>query len=122
MKWAIESETAVHDAVVEGLFERYPTIREQYLDFFDFDDEAEAKKVLPKLQSPVELKKPVGVVSMSVHSIAKDGMPFIGVELGSTWEVEHGVGVLLHGAKVLEIGGADTAFTRWIVRKYVTKE
>ena len=47
-----------------------------------------------------------------------DGKPFIGVELGCAWDAEHGVGVLLHGAKALGVGGADTAFTLWIAEKY----
>jgi hypothetical protein len=53
-----------------------------------------------------------------VHQIEKGGEPFIGIVLGCTWEVEHGVGILLCGSIALEIGGADTAFTLWIAKKY----
>ena len=56
-----------------------------------------------------------------MHQIAKDGKPYVEVELGCTWEVEHGLGVLLHGATPLEVGGADTAILLWIAKRYANK-
>ena len=44
--------------------------------------------------------------SLNVHQVEKNNIPFIGIELGCTWEAEHGVGVLLHGDSVVELGGA----------------
>jgi hypothetical protein len=63
----------------------------------------------------------VGIVSIYVHAIEEDRKPFLGIELGCTWEEEHGLGILLHGAKVLKIGHADTAFTLWVAKQYLLK-
>ena len=47
----------------------------------------------------------------------KDGLPCFGYEFGCTWDGEHGLGVLMHGKRVVEVGGADTAFTLWIAKR-----
>jgi hypothetical protein len=118
VKWVVDHQAAVHDAMLEKLFERYPAIRLETLGLFSKD---EARKVLPKIRFPEQLKELVGISSINVHQIEKDDIPFIGVELGCTWEVEHGVGILLHGSTSLEIGGADTAITLWIAKKFVKR-
>ncbi len=118
VKWVIDHQAAVHDAMLEKLFVEYPAMREQALDWFDKD---EAKRVLPKVRFPEQLKDLVGISSINVHQIEQDGKPFVGVELGCTWEVEHGVGILLHGSKPLEIGGADTAILLWIAKRHMKK-
>jgi hypothetical protein len=116
VRWVVENQAAVHDAMLEKLFDEYPAIREQYKRSFGKE---ERKKVLPKIRFPVRLKELVGIHCIHVHPIAKDGKPFIGVELGCTWDAElGGGGVLLHGAKALGVGGADTAFTLWMAKKY----
>jgi len=118
VKWVVDNQAAVHEAMLEKLFEEYPAMREEWLEFFSVE---EAKKVLPKVRFPERLKDIVGVSCINVHHIDQDGIPFIGVEMGCTWEVEHGVGILLHGSKPLEIGGVDTAFTLWVAKKYARK-
>ena len=118
VKWVVDNQAAVHDAMLEKLFEDYPAMREQARGLFSKE---EAKKVLPKVRHPEQLKELVGISSINVHPIEQEGKPFIGVELGCTWEVEHGVGILMHGPEVLEIGGADTAILLWIAKKYVRK-
>lgn len=43
---------------------------------------------------------------------AADGLAYIGLQLGCDWDDEHGLGIVLHGTRVVEIGEADIAF-RW---------
>jgi Domain of unknown function (DUF6985) len=47
----------------------------------------------------------------------KDGVSYVGVELFSRWDREHGAGVLVHGSRVVEVGGADTAILLWIAER-----
>jgi hypothetical protein len=49
-----------------------------------------------------------------VLQLLKDGVPYVGFEFGCRWDEEHGLGVLLHGTRVVEIGDAQTSFTLWI--------
>ena len=115
VKWVIDNQADIHDAMLQKLFEEYPAMREVALGWFD---DEEARRVLPEMRVPEQLKEIVGISSINVHTIEQDGKPFIGVELGCTWEVEHGVGILLHGTRPLEIGGADTAILLWIAEKH----
>lgn len=119
VKWVIDNQASVHDAMLERLFEEYPAMREQSLDWFEED---EAEKVLPEILFPNQLKGIVGISSINVHQIEENGRPFVGVELGCTWEVEHGVGILLHGDKPLEIGGADTAILLWVAKRHLRQQ
>ena len=115
VKWVIESEAALHEGAVKMLFDAYPRLREEALEWID---EEEASELLPEVQSADELKQLVGISSINVHQIMKDRIPYIGIELGCTWDDEHGLGILLHGSNPLEIGGADTAILLWIAEKY----
>jgi hypothetical protein len=119
VKWVIDNQDAIHDATLKKLFEEYSSMRERALDWFGKD---EAKKSLPEIRFPNQLKDIVGISSINVHRIEQDGRPFIGVELGCTWDAEHGVGILLHGDKPLEMGGADTAILLWRAKKHLRKQ
>lgn len=115
VRWVVDNQAAVHDAMLHRLLEHYPGLRDEFLDYFI--DEDMAKQCLPEVKTPAELKALLGIVSINVHQI-QDAEPYIGVELGCTWDDEHGVGVLLHGARPLEVGGADTAILLWMAEKY----
>jgi hypothetical protein len=119
VRWLVEHEAEVHAAVTARLFEEYPTIRAEFLE--DFEHAQEAATRLPEVGTLAELEALLGVDEINVHPLEKDGLPFVGVELRCAWEEEHGVGVLLHGTRVLEVGDADTAILLWIAKKHVTE-
>jgi hypothetical protein len=58
-------------------------------------------------------------VTANVHilPVERDGLGYIGFELGCSWDEEHGVGVMLHGGRIIDIGSADTAFLSWIAER-----
>jgi hypothetical protein len=72
----------------------------------------------PCVEVADDIKRVVGIVSVKIHQVAKNGIPFIGVEMGCSWDEEHGLGFLLHGDKVVEVGGADTAILLWLARQH----
>lgn len=115
VQWVIDNESQLHDAVVGALYDKYPSIRQEFSEYLE---ENEADELLPYVKSPEEMKKIVGVVSINVHTISKDGTPYLGIELGCTWDDEHGVGILFHGTTLVELGGADTAILLWIAEKH----
>ena len=59
----------------------------------------------------------VGLHEVHVHQLQKEGLPYVGYELGCRWDEEHGLGVLMHGSRVVEVGDAGTAFTLWIAER-----
>ncbi|MEV7886622.1 DUF6985 domain-containing protein [Streptomyces sp. NPDC002817] len=62
----------------------------------------------------------IRVHAVYVHQVARDRVPYVGVEFSCPWDEEHGLGVLLHGTRVVGIGGADTAFLLWIAERDAT--
>jgi len=106
VRWVIKNEKSIHDAFMNKLLEDYSDIKEEVL---GRADEEEAGKLLPQVNSINDLKKLCGVVNINVYLHSKFKKPFVGVELGCTWEDEHGAGVALYGDSALKRGAAETA-------------
>jgi hypothetical protein len=71
---------------------------------YDFLDEA-------------SLKLNCGLYSINIHVADGGDLPYIGYELGCTWEEEHGLGVMMHGTRLVAIGHADTALHLWVAQQ-----
>jgi hypothetical protein len=52
-----------------------------------------------------------------LHPIKRADLPYLGFELGCTWDEEHGLGVLMHGTRAVAVGGSDTALLLWIAEE-----
>lgn len=57
------------------------------------------------------------LTAINVFPTAKNGLSYTGYEFVCSWEEEHGLGAMLHGSRVVEVGGADTALLEWIAAR-----
>jgi len=114
VRWVMEHEASLASALLLSLLKEYPSLQEQY------SGEIEAE-LMPDVQSVDDFRALIGLSSVNVHQVQKDGVPYVGFEFGCTWDEEHGLGVLMHGTRTVEIGGADTAITLWIAEKDAKK-
>lgn len=62
------------------------------------------------------------LVAVHIHSVERDGIAYVGYELTCAWDGEHGVGVLTHGDRVVEVGQADTSFLTWVAERASKKK
>ena len=69
---------------------------------------------LPDIKTADDMRKNVGLGTLHMMEIAKGGVAYYGLELGCTWDDEHGAGVLLHKDRIVDIGQADTSFNTGI--------
>jgi hypothetical protein len=99
------NDAAIAAAALEALFARYPEWQEAY--GYDDDDRV---KYMPDLATLEDLKRLVGLSTVHILTFAKEGHAYFGLELGCTWDEEHGTGVLLHKTRVIEVGSADVSF------------
>jgi hypothetical protein len=99
------NEAAVAAAVLKGIFEQYPRLRENY-----GYDKAEAEEYMPEIGSPADLRNLIGLGNVHVLPVVKDGMAYVGFEFGCTWDEEHGLGVMTYGTRVLSVGDASDSF------------
>jgi hypothetical protein len=109
----IANEAAVAAAVGQALVDYYPGEKEAYLDDFD---EGEAEE-LPDVTEPSGLRSLIGLSSVHVLAVARDGAAYIGFEFGCVWDGEHGAGVMTHRGRVVATGQADVSFLAWVARR-----
>jgi hypothetical protein len=110
--WFIENSIVVSNAVMESIYEAYPSLKEEYGYSQD-----EREDYMPDISSISDLKELISRPTINIHQIEKDTIPYIGFEFECKWDPEHGLGVLMNGTRTVKIGGADTAFTLWIAER-----
>jgi len=91
--------------VLKSLLSYYKKLRKTWI-----KNDPDLADELPEIDSVEAMRKHVGVGIVHMHSIAKAGHAYIGLELGCTWDEEHGAGVLLHKSRVVDVGQADASF------------
>lgn len=116
IRWVIEHEASISNALLSSLLKEYPSLQTQY-----GYSGAEQAKLMPDIQSVRDLRALIGLSSINIHQVQKDGIPYVGFEFGCTWDEEHGLGVLMHGTRTVQIGGADTAILLWIAEEDAKK-
>jgi hypothetical protein len=107
-----EHGRTIRDAILASVFAQYPQFREDYLDAFDEDDEEfpEIAAGVPVLDRPDQLTRLMGLGNVFLLAVATGGVAYIGFEFGCEWESGHGLGVLTHRARIIDLGQAPTAF------------
>jgi hypothetical protein len=96
----LANDEAIRDAVLAAIFAEYPGLRDDYGE----PDE------MPEIEGPHGLRDLIGPGTVHLLATPKDGLTCVGFELGCNWDEEHGLGVLTHRGRVLEVGGADASF------------
>lgn len=101
---------AIAEAVLKAVFKRYPRLREVY----GYDDASKVKpqvrKRMPDLRQPAELRKLIRLDAVHISSVAKAGRAYVGFAFRCPWDDEHGLGVLTHETRVIEVGDASLSF------------
>ncbi len=114
INWFISHQSQVIESIINTLYSNYASIRDDYIE----ECGEEMAEYFPEVKDASDIKNVVGIVSVNIHQVSKDNIPYIGVEMGCNWEEEHGIGFLLHGNKIVESGGADTAILLWMAEKH----
>jgi hypothetical protein len=109
VQWAVDHEAPVSEALLSSLLAEYPSLQDSY----GYGDEERAY-YMPDVATVAELRSLIDLQAVYVHQVSKAGRPYIGFEFACRWDDEHGLGVLMHGDRTVEIGGVDTAILLWI--------
>ena len=114
VRWALEHAEEMQRSLLADLVKEYPKLQAEFAPFVD-------EGSMPPVRNGEDLRPLIGLHSLNVHVVEKDGLPYVGFEFGCTWDSEHGLGALMHGSRVVEIGGADTAILLWIAEEDAKK-
>ena len=111
-RWLVDNEAAVSRAVKAAVFERYAALQAAY-----GHTGRQKAAAMPDLSSADDLARLIGLHAVNVHQIVRDDVPYLGFEFCCAWDEEHGLGVLMHGTRAVEVGDADTAILLWIAER-----
>jgi hypothetical protein len=106
--------------VVEAELRRYyDSVRPKYLRFAEkhpefFEDFA---KQMPPNPEPATFARLHTLQGAFVHPVTLHDLAYVGLSFRASWEDEHGVGVLVHDRRVVEVGNADVSFLQWIAEQ-----
>jgi hypothetical protein len=103
----------LRDRVTRAIFDEYPSMRETFADFLGEDVETK----MPELRDPADLKRLIALSTVHISDVAKDGVAYVGFEFGCDWEEEHGLGVMTHKDRIVEVGDSETAFDAGRLRR-----
>ncbi|HEX6751030.1 MAG TPA: hypothetical protein VF092_27320 [Longimicrobium sp.] len=101
----VRNEAAVTHAVQRAILAEYPKFRKAYGRI------PEAAARMPRARTIADLQPLIGLVIVHVVRAERDGMAYVGFELGCSWDEEHGVGVMTHAGRIVEVGHADIGFS-----------
>lgn len=110
-RYLLANEQAVCSAVLSAIYDTYPGL----CDLYGYDEEV-AEDLMPVIKRPDQLMPLIGLANVHFLTVAKDNIAYIGFEFGCTWDSEHGLGVMTHKDRVVEVGNADTSFDGWIAK------
>jgi hypothetical protein len=76
---------------------------------------------MPENPDPATFSRLHQLNTIYVQPTAVKKLAHVGFGFHAVWEVEHGVGVLVHGLEVREVGGADTVILQWVAERDAKK-
>lgn len=103
-----ENQKAVLENILNELLRQYPGLQENYS--YSEEDKIDFMPDVKDIQGFADLLSPT---CFYVTSAIKEDYPYIGFGFSCSWDSEHGLGVMTHKDRIIEIGGADTAFGSW---------
>jgi hypothetical protein len=106
INYFLENQEVILNALCEGIIKYYPKLMEIY-EISDFDEEFG----FPELKNINDVKKIIGIGNIHVLEDQKDGYSYLGFECGCPWDTEHGLGVIMHKERVIDVESADIAFS-----------
>jgi hypothetical protein len=80
-----------------------------------FENDAD-NSLIPVLKSPGDLQDHMQLYKAGVLDYAKAGQAYVGLAFWCSWDEEHGLGVLLHRSRVVDVGAADTSFDHFVAQ------
>ena len=103
------------DAALDAILKEYPQWRKNY-DADEMEADEDEPFHMPVVKKRYELKELVKPTDVRVLNVADAKCAYVGITLSCTWDEEHGVGVLMHKARVVAVGQADVAFNTAMAR------
>ena len=103
-----ENESSVTENVLRGLFSDYPQIREVYGGI--------EPEYLPAIEQAEDFRRLIKPINVYINSEAEDDYAYVGFECDCLWDIEHGLGVMMHKDKYVGYNDAEAAWNLDLAR------
>lgn len=77
IQWVIEHEALMSSALTNPLLKKYPSLQKQY----GYSTKKKSE-LMPDVKSEEDLHRLIGLSSVNVHQVQKDGIPYVSFEFG----------------------------------------
>lgn len=104
IKYLQNNDERIKDVVIDSLFDIFPNL-------------SNYGEPLPEIENKAYFKDHIHLSNVLPLDAEKDGVAYIGLEFECTWEEEHGLGIMIHKDKVVDIGDAVSASDIWTAFK-----
>ena len=111
-----DNQVQILESILNALLEKYPSLQEIY----DYSEE-DKKDFMPNLTDVKGFADLLSLGTFYVTSVYKDDIPYIGFLFSCSWDSEHGLGIMTHKDRIIEIDGADTAFSIYTAKEDLKK-
>ena len=102
-----ENESAVTESLLVGLFADYLQIRAAY----DIDPE-----YIPAIERAEDFGRLIKPINIHINSESEDDFAYIGFEFDCLWDIEHGLGVMMHRTEYIGCNDAEAAWNLDLAR------
>jgi hypothetical protein len=109
-QYLMKHQVAVRDHVLGAILSEYQSTRESIVASLDAK---EAEDQMPEIDSLEQLRPLIGELHVHVLPTAKGGVAYVGYDFGCTWDAEHGIGVMTHRDRVVDVGDGAAASLEW---------
>lgn len=106
IQYLIDNQAEIQNRMLTQLTSEFPSIAEIY-DYLDIED-----NVLPSAPKMEDFHRMIRLTVLYIMREEKEDYAYVGYGFGCTWDSEHGLGIMTHKSRVIEIGGSDSAFAR----------
>ncbi|MCV9933248.1 hypothetical protein OIU80_13240 [Flavobacterium sp. LS1R47] len=110
------NQTVILESILSDLLNKYPNLQEIY----DYPQD-EKEDFMPDISEIKDFADLLSPSTIYITSVFKDNNPYIGYMFSCSWDQEHGLGIMTYKNQVIEIGGADTAFSTWSAEEDLNK-
>lgn len=110
--YLLTNQQAIKNSILSALLKYYPELKDEY----GYNPEEE-DEYLPDINHIEDFKKIIGLSEIHILDVSKDDVAYVGYQFGCNWDEEHGLGIMTHKDRIVEIGGADAAFLEWIAER-----
>lgn len=106
------NQVKILESILNALLEKYPSLQEIY----DYSED-DKNDFMPDLNNIKGFADLLSLSTFYVTSVYKDDIPYIGFLFSCSWDSEHGLGIMTHKGRVIEIDGAETAFAIYTAKQ-----